>query len=92
MKSKYFILMMLALLMSSHAMAMAMLTTGTPAKPEIQCPVKVELTAPVCEREFSPVCALIKVGKERFRRMTYSSKCLACNSAKVVSYSVGPCR
>ncbi|WP_020558392.1 hypothetical protein [Thiofilum flexile] len=47
---------------------------------------------PMCEREFKPVCALIKTGNKRFRRLTYTSKCLACSQTKVVSYTLGPCR
>ena len=59
---------------------------------EIPCANKDRINELLCERKFSPVCALIKTGRERFRRLTYSSKCLACSQTKVVSYTLGPCR
>lgn len=91
MKYQPFLVGVLLACLSQTTVAMALLKSDEPPKPAIACPARVTANPLPCVREFSPVCALIKVG-QRTKRMTYSSKCLACNSTKVVSYTQGPCR
>lgn len=91
MKYKVFLISLLWGLMAAPLQA----ETVKKLHAEIPCPNNEAINAnnaKVCEREFRPVCALIKTGRERFRRLTYTSKCLACSENKVVSYTVGPCR
>ena len=61
----------------------------------VQCPAKPKQLPRIpnsCSRQYGPVCGLIKLEKNRFRNVTFSSSCVACNSVNVVSYTPGPCR
>lgn len=45
----------------------------------------------ICYQIYQPVCAIIKEGESKIKRLTFSNDCMACSDQRVSGFETGSC-